>query len=394
MKVKIALLSMLVSLSISAQNFNIQSASNALTHKDLPEAKKMIDLAAANESTSNNPKMWYYQGKVYLEIYDDSLSRVTGLDPDAIEKSALGFLNCLKTDTKEAYKEECMKLIWQTGVGLFNQAVQSYSKGNTEKANKLYLLTLDVLPLDKDNNLKRNNITTEIVYKNLYFNSMKGNNTAQAKVYLQKLIDMKFNDPKIYLYMSRIHQEEKDTTKALEIISKGRSLFDDNTSLMNEEIRLYLLTGRTNELISKLDASIESNPDENLYFTRGSIYEGKKDYDKAITDYKKAIELNPDLLYANYNLGAIYFNQGAEKANAANSIKTNDEFEKAKKVFDEKFKSAEPFLEKALENNQKKTEDDQSLYKSTLQILKQLYARLNETEKYNKAKAELETLAK
>ncbi|HNQ00304.1 MAG TPA: hypothetical protein PKK99_14690, partial [Bacteroidia bacterium] len=79
---------------------------------------------------------------------------------------------------------------------------------------------------------------------------------------------------------------------------------------------------------------------------------------------------------------------------AANSIKTNDEFEKAKKVFDEKFKSAEPFLEKALENNQKKTEDDQSLYKSTLQILKQLYARLNETEKYNKAKAELETLAK
>ena len=93
---------------------------------------------------------------------------------------------------------------------------------------------------------------------------------------------------------------------------------------------------------------------------------------------------------ANYNLGVIYFNQGAEKANAANSLKSNEEFEKAKKVFEEKFRSAAPYLEKSLELNPKKTEDDQSLYKSTLQILKLLYARTNETEKYNKVKAQLE----
>ena len=160
---------------------------------------------------------------------------------------------------------------------------------------------------------------------------------------------------------------------------------------MNEEIRLYILTGRTEELITKLNESIESAPDnENLYFTRASLYEGKKELDKAIADYKKAIEINPDLMDANYNLGVIYFNQGAEKANAANSLKSNEEFEKAKKVFEEKFRSAAPYLEKSLELNPKKTEDDQSLYKSTLQILKLLYARTNETEKYNKIKAQLE----
>ena len=191
--------------------------------------------------------------------------------------------------------------------------------------------------------------------------------------------------------MSRLNLEDKDTLKAMESIAKGRALFDDNSSLMNEEIRLYILTGRTEELITKLNESIESAPDnENLYFTRASLYEGKKEMDKAITDYKKAIELNPDLMDANYNLGVIYFNQGAEKANAANSLKSNEEFEKAKKVFEEKFRSAAPYLEKSLELNPKKTEDDQSLYKSTLQILKLLYARTNETEKYNKIKAQLE----
>ncbi len=391
MKIKLFLLFTIISLQTFAQNFNVQSAANSLNNKDLPGAKKFIDMAGQNESTANNPKMWYYQGKIYLEIYNDSAANANGLDPDAAEKSCIGFLNCLKTDSKENYKDDCNKLVCVAGIAAFNNAVEAYSKGESAKASRLYQLVLEVLPLDKDNTLKRNNITTEIVYKNLYFNAIKAKDNAKAKQYVQKLMDMKFNDPKIYLYMSRLNLEDKDTLKAMESIAKGRALFDDNSSLMNEEIRLYILTGRTEELITKLNESIESAPDnENLYFTRASLYEGKKEMDKAITDYKKAIELNPDLMDANYNLGVIYFNQGAEKANAANSLKSNEEFEKAKKVFEEKFRSAAPYLEKSLELNPKKTEDDQSLYKSTLQILKLLYARTNETEKYNKIKAQLE----
>ncbi|HRH65717.1 MAG TPA: tetratricopeptide repeat protein [Bacteroidia bacterium] len=391
MKLKLFFVLMIVSLQSWSQNFNVQSAANSFNDKDLAGAKKFIDMASENESTANNPKMWYYRGKIYLEIHDDSAATVNGLDRDAIEKSAVSFLNCLKTDTKGNYTDDCNKLVWLAGIGAFNKGIEAYSKGDTEKASRLYMLVLDILPLDKDNNLKRNNITTEIVYKNLYFNASKAKDNEKAKAYVQKLIDMKFNDPKIYLYMSRICQEEKDTAKAIAAIEKGRALFDDNSALMNEEIRLYILTGKTEELITKLNQSIESAPDnENLYFTRASLYEGKKDIDKAIPDYKKAIELNPDLMYANYNLGVIYFNQGAEKANAANSMKSNEEFEKAKKIYEEKFKSAAPYLEKSLELNPKKTEDDQSMYKSTLQVLKQLYARTNETEKYNKVKAELE----
>ncbi|MBK6837854.1 MAG: tetratricopeptide repeat protein [Bacteroidetes bacterium] len=391
MKLKLIILLLLVSLQSWSQNFNVQSASNSLTNKDLPGAKKFIDMAAEHESTANSPKMWYYMGKVYLEIYEDSTSKANGLDPDAIEKSAKGFLNCLKTDTKASYTDEVNKLVWIPGIGLFNNAIAAYTKGETEKSTRLNMLVLDILPLDKDNNLKRNNITTEIVYRNLYFNAIKAKDNEKAKSYLTKLMEMKFNDPKIYLYMSRIQMEEKDTTKAIESIAKGRALYDENPTLMNEEIRLYILTGRTEELISKLNASIETTPDnENLYFTRASLYEGKKDYEKAIADYKKTIELNPDLLYANYNLGVIYFNQGADKANAANSLKSNEEFEKAKKVYEEKFNLGAPYLEKALELNPKKSEDDQSLNKSILQILKQLYARTNQTEKYNAIKAKIE----
>ena len=59
-----------------------------------------------------------------------------------------------------------------------------------------------------------------------------------------------------------------------------------------------------------------------------------------------------------------------------------EEFEKAKKKYEDKFKLATPYLEMAKDLNPKKTEGDNKLYKTTLISLKQLYVRTNEMEKY------------
>ena len=107
---------------------------------------------------------------------------------------------------------------------------------------------------------------------------------------------------------------------------------------------------------------------------------------KAEESYKKGLAINPDNYEMNFNLGALYFNQAAEMANQANSLKSTDDFNKAKVKFEQKFKDAEPYLEKAMEKNPKTTEDDMSIYNGTLNSLKQLYARTGETEKYNKVK--------
>ena len=42
-----------------------------------------------------------------------------------------------------------------------------------------------------------------------------------------------------------------------------------------------------------------------LYY-RGMIYDTQKKYNQAITDYKKAISVNPDLLIVNYLIGVDY----------------------------------------------------------------------------------------
>ncbi len=371
------------------QSNNVQSAANSLKYNEVADAKKWIDLASENEQTANNPKMWYYRGKTYLAIHTDKAWN--HLDQDAVEKAAISFINCLKTDEKKLYVDDCKKLVWVCGIGLFDKAIAAAKKDDFSRSMRYYNLIFDIIPLDEDNNLKRNNITADVVDKNIAYTAIKANDLSTAKEHFQKLIDRNFNDPKIYLNMAKIHLEQKDTVSSLKYIEQGKAIFDDNTSLITEEMNIYLAQGKTDVLIEKLSNSIESNPDnELLYMNRGMMHESKKNYESAALDYKKALEINPDYLDANYNLGVMYFNQAAGMANAANSIKANDEFLKAKEQFEKKFKEAAPYLEEALRLNNNKTEEEQMMYNATLNSLKQLYVRTGEMEKYEKIKVLLE----
>ena len=143
-------------------------------------------------------------------------------------------------------------------------------------------------------------------------------------------------------------------------------------------------------MINKLSAAIEADPEkEVLYYNRGVLYQGKKDYVKATEDFKKAISIKEDYFDAVYNLGGMIFNQGADMINAANNIKNDAEYQKAKKKGEDKIKEALPYMEKAYELDPK---TDLGTTKGLLSTLKQLYVRVNNTEKYNQMKAELEAI--
>jgi tetratricopeptide (TPR) repeat protein len=372
-----------------AQSNNVQSAADVLKkYNDLPKAKEYIDLAAANPSTANDPKMWYYFGKVYWAIHRDTTHMVN--DPDAVLKAANGFINCLSTDSKNYYRDDCNNMVWVAGIGLFNKAIEAYNKNEFDRATKFYSRVLDIFPLDKDNNLKRNNITSDLVIKNLYQVSYKAKDYPQAKVYLQKLIDNRYNDPMIYIYMSRILLEEKDTAKAITYIEQGRQLFDENANLMNAEMNIYLAMKKLDVLIGKLSAVIETDPEnEVLYFKRGFLYENINDRKNAMADYKKALELRDDYFDPNYQLGMLYFTEGAEIANSTSKLKGVD-YDNAKKAYEAKFKEAEPYLEKAVDLNPRKTDEQKKLLRNNLDALKQYYARTGQNEKYEQVKAQLD----
>ena len=102
---------------------------------------------------------------------------------------------------------------------------------------------------------------------------------------------------------------------------------------------------------------------------------------KEVKCFKTTFASNSDYFDANYNLGALYFNQAVQGINAANDMwkprMTNKEAAAQKKLETEAkelFNTAKPYLEAAFSLN---PEDVQ-----TIRSLKDIYARTGEDEKF------------
>ena len=354
---------------LMAQKHNIVNASIALKNENFSDAKKYIDEAYSNESTSNSAKMWNYRAPIYLQI----AIKDSELDNDAILKATEAHIKCLQEDKKGRVivrkwtnKEDIISGVVNCAYKLFNLAIEEFNAANYERAIKLYTAIFDIIPFDEENQLKRGNISKETILFNSFFASKKMNDNVKSKDLLQQLIDMNFNEPAIYIHMSNIFIEEGNTDQAINYLNLGRDMFEDDQSLINTEINLYIQLGRTTELITKLSEAIELDPENDLlYFNRATMYDQKGDFVNAENDYLISLELNKSSFGANYNLGALYFNAGVETNNKANNTSNNTTYKKLKSQADNSFSKALPFLEMAFDLDNKD--------KNTLLSLKQLY---------------------
>lgn len=352
-------------LNVSAQQNNLQNTNNALRAGELDKAKHAIDLASEHESTKNLTKMWYYRGKTYLGINDSK--EFKSLDPDAALKAVISFINCLKGDKDNIYKDEVTGMLIASTLRLYNNGIDTYRNGDFIKATQSLNVIFDVFPYDKDKTLTRSNITPESLNYDLYSIARDSKDIGKAKEYLQKLIDAKYKSPKIYIDMSRIYLSEKDTTKALQYIEMGRAIFDEDIKLINAELTIYIQQGKLDVLLEKINKALESAPDnEFLYYTQGLIYNDKKELEKAEVSYKKVLELKPDHVDANFELGKLYFNKGVEWNNKSGKLPLSET--KKQKEYDDNaandFKAAIPYFEKTHELNPNDASVIQSLMKA------------------------------
>ena len=73
----------------------------------------------------------------------------------------------------------------------------------------------------------------------------------------------------------------------------------------------YQEKGQWDKAIAEYNKAIELNPEySKAYNNRGLAYADKGQYDQAISDYTKAIELSPKLAEAYYNRGIAYRHKG------------------------------------------------------------------------------------
>ncbi|MFM1930882.1 MAG: hypothetical protein RL226_185, partial [Bacteroidota bacterium] len=155
--------------------------------------------------------------------------------------------------------------------------------------------------------------------------------------------------------------------------------------LIIEELNIYLRTGNFAAAQENLQLAAEQDPtNEVLFFSMGSVYDNLGKSEEAIVAYKKALELKSDYFDANYNLGALYFNQGVAKVNEANDVPPS-QTKRYKMLMDEAnaiFALALPYLESAHRVN--------PTDKDTMRSLSSIYARTGDDAKLSDIKKKLE----
>lgn len=459
MKKTILILLCFTTLFVKAQKSQIESAALYFNNAEMEDAKKSIDAAFEHPDTKDNVKMLYFRAAIYDTIATSKDPKVRALDIDAAEKWALAAKRGLELDKKDIYRTELEYNIVNAAFACNSAAYEANQRGNYAKVQSYYQLVIDLLPFDKNEDMKTNNLTEKSIVFNQFYFANKEKNNADQKKYLKRLIELDYKDHMIYGYLTNIYLEEGDTTTAVTYLEKGRELYPEKKDLIGQEINLYIAQNKLDVLLQKVELANEQKPDDaDLVYTRGNLYDNfgnsykekikkgreeikaaskkasleknpaaKKQLEtkvkemnatlnelqkkqtsfltKAEADYFKAIDLNPDLIDAYYNLGALTNNKTAAIADIINNIdaKTQAEYDKRfaalKKVQDSIYNVAiEQFLkvEDIAMTRSEKTTDDKILKYTYLKdvyfSLQLIYAGKNNEAKSTEYRAKKEEM--
>ena len=388
--------------------YNQQDYKTAL--KDLNEA--LQDISKLN--TNNISLAFLFRGKANLKLLfkatTDNDREAVALYQNALFEAYSDFTNSLKYDNgrnKEAVYKEISALynpLLQLGLSMLHSVYDKTYSGNEvyavlQYANKCIKTALEIektyvaydilaqieliqkdslaalqnfknaLDLFKKNEFRKPDLLIGYVYYRIALIENYSLNNADTSIIVlkegQEVLESEFGKLKeIGEYYSK---EDWESNKF-----QYHTIMDD---LKNLELDTYLNTnGISKEGLAKFEQALREKPDDYMLLVGyGSLLE-RKDTERAILIYKKAIGVDGKKDLAFYNLGVLYFNMGAKLNEKARMTESTDSAAIYKNKAHVYFAEALPYLQRAFEI------DPYSL--ETIRALKQISLITNRDEDY------------
>jgi len=379
---KIALLFVLViSITITFGQKNVrQSASNYLKDGKLDKAVEAINQCIQDPSTAKDAKAWYIRGNVYLELSNTKDEKFKSLDPDPLSKALESYRKAIEFDPKKEYYDEIFARLNIQRNSFYNAGVDDYNKKNYKGAMDNFGKGADVLEIA--------NVSDTVSILNAATCASLANDKEASKEYYIKLLKANYKSPSVYITLSDLYRQDKDSTNALKYVKIGQQAYPNDNRLFLAETNIYLTFNNIPKALNNLKVALaQDSTNYSVAFALGTIYDNISNdttkslsvrdeaFANAISSYSKSIRLNPEYFEGNYNLGALYVNKAATINDEATKLplEASVKFDKLKAEADSYLEKALPFLEKAIEL--------QPADINTLFTLKQIYARTNKPDK-------------
>ena len=364
----------LLGLAICFQGFGqkeVVSAYNANKEGDFASAATYIEQAILNPKANVKNKTWRYRGEIYLNISRDST--LFAAYPDALVRSRDSYMKAQELDKKGSYASEIQIGLGQVQMASNNMGIGRYNTGDFAGAGTFFDLSAEIASAF--------DATDTMAIYNAALCYEKAGDVDMAVARYRACADIQYQVPNVYLFISNLLRDNGREEEALNTLAEARGLYPREQSLIIEELNIYLTNEEFDKAKKNLTLAAEQDPtNEILWFSLGSVLDNLGNADEAIEAYKKALAVKADYFDANYNLGALYFNQAVQGTNAANDMwkprMTKAESAEQKRLEDEAkalFETAKPYLETA------HAVDADDL--ETMRSLKDIYARTGEDEK-------------
>ena len=400
------------------------------SNEDIQDAKKGAKAAT-----------WQKRGELYQDVFNIGLEQTSeGMDSKMLtlfykEPTSIETENMEDGSLKETYIYEYMKYVF------VNDALQSWERINPIHAEPLRVAVdayvkareLDTKgsldPRIKDNLievkslLKRDGVndyysedylgalasfedvleinnmdlfdgefdTTMVQYSGIISREIAGKTDdkelyKKAIGYYKQLADVDFGGPNTYLQIKMDYISLGDTLAALEILKEAYEKYPDSIDIIANVANTYIELKQIDEGLAFMETVIARNPEvAEYYYWQGRMLINKEEVEfveKAIASYNKAGELDPSIYYVWYDVGYIYYLQGADFYDRSAEEKDDAVRAKLIELGKEKYMSAIPALEKAYKLNNANT----TVKFETLDLLQRVYYKEQMNEDYERVK--------
>jgi len=324
----------------SYDKFNeVKSVGNsALGVSDLNTAKEALDKAIEHEKTMDLPETWTYYALVNADL---ALLDSTDASAQYIQKAVEAREKAISLDTEKENEPNLNILGSILAQYELNRGAKLWDSQDFLGAYDAFDKGLTYLPGD----------TTLLYYSGMAAVNAQDYEKALAKYVELVPADSFSNNRQIILDVSRLYLMQGDTANAIKYAEIGTQKYPEDGELATQQIELNLMAGNDEQTIKAINDQVSKDPDnKNLHYYLGIAYSETGDVENAEASYKKALEIDPNYLDANINLGGLILNKGIDHFNKTNNANLQQaeydtEIKKAYDIFD----TALPYLEKAVE---------------------------------------------
>ena len=401
----------LISTSCLAQKNPAVKAAKRYAMAETPDftaARASIGDALETEKTA---EVYYWAGMIgYQELQQENYNQMLGKGVDqakaghAVEESYDYWLKADELAMIPTLDKKGREVVDQKTRNNISKKMLEYYKGQELVKYGIYLneqrdfegayrtfkkhISMPDLPMMQDPKLQKEmpRDTTYVQYK--YYTAIfavQSELHSEAVALLEELKDGDYEAISVNQFLYQEYVELKDTAKFVATLQNAIARFPQESWFLQNLINYYIFSGQEQAAIDYLSTAIEREPNVAQYYRiRGNLEETKGDYETALADLDKALELDPTLADAVAGKGRVYYNKAVKMNEEAALISDNKAYKKALEEMNETFRKALPFFEQA---HEMAPED-----RSYIQVLKQLYYRFHMDAKYEEMSEKLNNL--